>query len=1164
MQSLISKANNRAKPKGSLADKIAQANARTAANGSEKPAYMDGQDLPRERPDDIAGWAINEAQRQDVRPVEPPPKEDPGVASYVDMTMTGPEREQRRREEERISGAFKKSHEVLTAMREAGVEQSAIAKLEEALKAANRQTEVSMEIKSRSKLEKEFVSNSNTKRGGKVLKLERAVNGFGSIWRDRWLEVKLGWLWCYVTEKRPDKGEKPQVSVPLVNPTTTVERCSQKFAEHFGQKYCLNVRSPDWSGKELTVTLAFERKDFLLQWEHIIRSARQENHSMGPRPTLHKCAQRGELEQVKTLIKEGQDVNAGNVYDYTSLHYAVVGAAAAMKEVVDRKPVEERRFKPEHSFEIVARLMAAGADVSLETRAGETPLDLVDVKCRDLPATRRLLRKVLKSSKQQYEHSGTIYIVPLSLQKLLQVIREELPTVMNNRDPSYRPSKARTSVGTKLDDTVSGSSRDTTPEDAAAAAARRSINPQQYAHKKQPGSASSRSVSPQVTADDPLKKFYNDLYKLKTGRDSPSDERRSGTGGEGHRNYHLPEDLKHRTAPGTEAERVAEEIRQAKEEARSEFRSVSRSSRSSRSRSSRSSSHGSQKLAHDITDPTLAHTAKDLRYAHGTYKGAGTPGGDEGRWARPRGGRASPLSHSSPRSRSSPRGSRRSASPRSSRSGASSRGYARGQCRGRSPRAVPGRNKRTPRHSSSPRERGRSRSSRNSSSPRGSSGRGRSPSPRDRYRDKTQKGEHIRLFGRERQARKTASPYRGGTPGSVRSQGSSPRSVRSEITPRSARGMGRGRRRRRRRRGRGGGRTSKDDRGLRHWGDRGSVRDSDQRSSRSGERSSSRDLRYEDARVDENLGEQRRGFERGRHRGLRGGSGRRDRHGSSRPESASSRGSSRASSRASDDLGVLGSGHSGLNALTQHMNTQLGRAVDLGNQMFPPPKKDFKAEKKSMIDLINKANSRPSTDGGGKGSMAAMIAKANQRKLKSSSGAEEKIKKKRPVPNWKANQIINYYLKQGGTELHRSDEEVLYNTKTLDMDYYKAINSKGSYKNLTEMQDAFKILNNGSSSDVIQVGQLENVLGQWGEKLHRNEMKEFLAVADPRGIGSVRYSDFLQFVTKLRIKPLESNSRLYNGEDDIVGSMKEKRLHHEQVVRGYFCLSHRLPILMTD
>ena len=69
--------------------------------------------------------------------------------------------------------------------------------------------------------------------------------------------------------------------------------------------------------------------------------------------------------------------------------------------------------------ETVGRLLAAAAPADAETRAGETPLDLVDVKCRDLPATRRLLRKVLKSSKQQYEHGGTIYIVPLGLQKLL-------------------------------------------------------------------------------------------------------------------------------------------------------------------------------------------------------------------------------------------------------------------------------------------------------------------------------------------------------------------------------------------------------------------------------------------------------------------------------------------------------------------------------------------------------------------------------------------------------------------------------------------------------------------------------------------------------------------------------------------------------------------------
>ena len=251
---------------------------------------------------------------------------------------------------------------------------------------------------------------------------------------------------------------------------------------------------------------------------------------------------------------------------------------------------------------------------------------------------------------------------------------------------------------------------------------------------------------------------------------------------------------------------------------------------------------------------------------------------------------------------------------------------------------------------------------------------------------------------------------------------------------------------------------------------------------------------------------------------------------------------------------MLGSGHRGLNELTKHMNTQLGRDVDLGEQMFPAPKKDLKKEKLAMSELIAKANSRPKTDDGTKGSLASMVAQANARKSKSSSGSKtaeletEEAKKKRSIPNWKSKQIIDYYLKHGGTEMHRSKEEVLYNTKTLDMDYYKAINSKGSYKSFTEMQDAFRILNKGSNSEVIQVEQLEGVLSQWGEKLHRNEMKEFLTVADPRGIGSVRYNDFLKFVTKLRIKPLESNNKLYNTEDDIIGNMKKKRLHREQVV----------------
>ena len=98
--------------------------------------------------------------------------------------------------------------------------------------------------KNRSRLAKDFLSNPGSKRGGKMLKLERAVNGFGSLWRERWVEVKLGWLWCYATEKRPDKIEKPTISIPLANPTTRVDPCSEKFCNHFGQKHCLNVTLP--------------------------------------------------------------------------------------------------------------------------------------------------------------------------------------------------------------------------------------------------------------------------------------------------------------------------------------------------------------------------------------------------------------------------------------------------------------------------------------------------------------------------------------------------------------------------------------------------------------------------------------------------------------------------------------------------------------------------------------------------------------------------------------------------------------------------------------------------------------------------------------------------------------------------------------------------------
>lgn len=97
---------------------------------------MSGKDVPTAAGKDKAKGAAAENVEEEGK-----------VQSYVDLTMTGEEMEQRRREEEKIKGAFAQAETMMKAMEEAGVEKSAIAQLQKALKSASRETEKTIEIK---------------------------------------------------------------------------------------------------------------------------------------------------------------------------------------------------------------------------------------------------------------------------------------------------------------------------------------------------------------------------------------------------------------------------------------------------------------------------------------------------------------------------------------------------------------------------------------------------------------------------------------------------------------------------------------------------------------------------------------------------------------------------------------------------------------------------------------------------------------------------------------------------------------------------------------------------------------------------------------------------------------------------------------------------------
>lgn len=101
------------------------------------------------------------------------------------------------------------------------------------------------------------------------------------------------------------------------------------------------------------------------------------------RTPLHWAAQHGHVEVVRTLIDNGADVNAKDVFGRTPLHLAVshpnviallldAGASVDARDSLSNTPLH--RAVP--SIESVDALIRAGADVRAKNTSGNTALDI--------------------------------------------------------------------------------------------------------------------------------------------------------------------------------------------------------------------------------------------------------------------------------------------------------------------------------------------------------------------------------------------------------------------------------------------------------------------------------------------------------------------------------------------------------------------------------------------------------------------------------------------------------------------------------------------------------------------------------------------------------------------------------------------------------------------
>lgn len=98
---------------------------------------------------------------------------------------------------------------------------------------------------------------------------------------------------------------------------------------------------------------------------------------------LHWAARNGHVEVVRTLIANGADVNAQDVFGRTPLHLAVghppvvgllieAGANVDARDFISNTPLH--RAVP--NLEVVDALISAGANVQARNTSGNTPLDV--------------------------------------------------------------------------------------------------------------------------------------------------------------------------------------------------------------------------------------------------------------------------------------------------------------------------------------------------------------------------------------------------------------------------------------------------------------------------------------------------------------------------------------------------------------------------------------------------------------------------------------------------------------------------------------------------------------------------------------------------------------------------------------------------------------------
>lgn len=99
------------------------------------------------------------------------------------------------------------------------------------------------------------------------------------------------------------------------------------------------------------------------------------------RTPLHWAARCGQPECARLLLEAGADPNATDEGNWTPMHWAAYGY-----------PINERSSRGPASFEVAVVLDQHGGNRSPISRAGKTPLDLLDHRLWDKPALAQFLR----------------------------------------------------------------------------------------------------------------------------------------------------------------------------------------------------------------------------------------------------------------------------------------------------------------------------------------------------------------------------------------------------------------------------------------------------------------------------------------------------------------------------------------------------------------------------------------------------------------------------------------------------------------------------------------------------------------------------------------------------------------------------------------------------